>query len=454
MFSSVIRLGDLDYIAPSQACIKPILDQQKEDAARKRFLLEGGGGGGTVHIRGKGDDMPPPAPRPIKITLADCLACNGCVTTAEEILIEQQKPSEVMATVARIKELKDGTPTIASISPQSVASLCVQFRDASPLHTFQKLRYFFTKIVGLQHVVSTRWAEGVSRREVCVEFNARRSSGLLPMLISACPGFVCYVEKSHPNMIPHLSTTMSPQAIMGVALSHAFGPTLYHVSIQPCFDRKLEASRAEHCANTHCVLSSIEVFEWVKRLEVVWSDLPTLGPTVKMETVVETAIPRACPHQGSGAYHQSVLLAQNIAGSIVYTPKRNANHCDVSLPGAPKASIMYGFQHIQNLSRTMKKKSSVERNLPEIIEVMACPGGCTNGGAQGRPRGVAEDNAGLLKAVNGVFEDWNGGTEVEEGGELIVVNGLNFHTTFTDRSQTSVASEDIPDVMKLHALKW
>jgi len=116
MFSSVIRLGDLDYIAPSQACIKPILDQQKEDAARKRFLLEGGGGGGTVHIRGKGDEMPPPAPRPIKITLADCLACNGCVTTAEEILIEQQQPSEVMATVARIKELKDGTPTIASIN--------------------------------------------------------------------------------------------------------------------------------------------------------------------------------------------------------------------------------------------------------------------------------------------------------------------------------------------------
>ena len=67
---------------------------------------------------------------------------------------------------------------------------------------------------------------------------------------------------------------------------------------------------------------------------------------------------------------------------------------------------------------------------------------------------MAEDNAGLLKVVNGVFEDWNGGTEEEEGGELIVVNGLNFHTTFTDRSQTSVASEDIPDVMKLHALKW
>ena len=40
----------------------------------------------------------------------------------------------------------------------------------------------------------------------------RQQSGSLPMLASACPGWVCYAEKTHGDIIvPYISTTRSPQ---------------------------------------------------------------------------------------------------------------------------------------------------------------------------------------------------------------------------------------------------
>ena len=41
----------------------------------------------------------------------------------------------------------------------------------------------------------------------------------------------------------------------------------------------------------------------------------------------------------------------------------------------------YGFRNIQNLVQKMKRK----RCDYDFVEVMACPGGCLNGGAQCRP---------------------------------------------------------------------
>src|SRR5467141_2327806 len=34
-----------------------------------------------------------------------------------------------------------------------------------------------------------------------------------PILSSACPGWICYVEKTHPYTLTHLSRLKSPQAL-------------------------------------------------------------------------------------------------------------------------------------------------------------------------------------------------------------------------------------------------
>lgn len=90
----------------------------------------------------------------------------------------------------------------------------------------------------------------------------------LPLLVSACPGWVCYAEKTHPQTLPYLSSTKSPQQILGALVKRIFATALVSagsvlppveealrdfnaadtqkilfVSVQPCFDKKLEGSR-------------------------------------------------------------------------------------------------------------------------------------------------------------------------------------------------------------------
>lgn len=62
---------------------------------------------------------------------------------------------------------------------------------------------------------------------------------------------MCYAEKTHGSYIlPHIATTRSPQAILGALLKQVLGPArgwdpahVYHVTVMPCYDKKLEASR-------------------------------------------------------------------------------------------------------------------------------------------------------------------------------------------------------------------
>ncbi len=91
----------------------------------------------------------------------------------------------------------------------------------------------------------------------------------LPVVASHCPGFVCYAEKTTPQLLPYVSRVKSAQQVIGTVLkciltqppsstggagsekcSGGSGRILpydaqdiYHVSIQPCFDKKLEGSR-------------------------------------------------------------------------------------------------------------------------------------------------------------------------------------------------------------------
>ena len=85
-------------------------------------------------------------------------------------------------------------------------------------------------------------------------------------------GWVCYAEKTHGTYIlPYISTTKSPQQVMGSLvkerLAGQLGVTpdrIYHVTIMPCFDKKLEASRQDFYSDLYssrdvdCVISTSE----------------------------------------------------------------------------------------------------------------------------------------------------------------------------------------------------
>ena len=203
MFS--LTSGDLnDYLAPSLDCVKPVTEKTKT------------------------------------LSLTDCLACSGCITSAEVLLVELHSSSSLDSIPL------NKTKTI-SISQQSRASLAALW-NVSSNQAHSILTLFFNSI-GIFHVYDVNFARDLSLYHLYQEF---KSSNIRPMISGSCPGWICYIEKTHPNLIKNLSTVKSPQQIMASLMKHHLtkklnvsGSDIYHISIMPCYDKKLEASRLD-----------------------------------------------------------------------------------------------------------------------------------------------------------------------------------------------------------------
>jgi iron only hydrogenase large subunit-like protein len=78
-----------------------------------------------------------------KVSLNDCLACSGCVTTAETILIEQQGIEEFLNSINKRKF------TVISLSPQSRVALAHYF-DIDELEIQKRLSHFLG-ILGVRY---------------------------------------------------------------------------------------------------------------------------------------------------------------------------------------------------------------------------------------------------------------------------------------------------------------
>ena len=112
MFSSAVVLTDLnDFIEPSQECIKPISIQKT--TKESNISLKNGN---YYQVEKDGSEQ---ILKEAAITLNDCLACSGCITSAETVLIAMQHEQELLSV---LKE-RNGKIIVVSLSSQSRASL-------------------------------------------------------------------------------------------------------------------------------------------------------------------------------------------------------------------------------------------------------------------------------------------------------------------------------------------
>lgn len=151
----------------------------------------------------------------------------------------------------------------------------------------RKLCGFFRDYLSAEFVFDTTFSREFSLMESSREFvtrfkNARNggSADKLPVLASACPGWICYAEKTHGSFIlPYISAVRSPQQIMGALVKDYLAKrvldttpdAIFHVCVMPCYDKKLEASRKDFFNEFHqskdvdCVLSTIEIEQLLEK---------------------------------------------------------------------------------------------------------------------------------------------------------------------------------------------
>ncbi|KAG4401433.1 hypothetical protein AAZX31_07G248200 [Glycine max] len=401
-FSAALRIGDLnDYIAPSQACIVSLKGLKKNDKPE-------------VSIANKQVNF-----EPVKISLKDCLACSGCVTSAETVMLEKQSLDEFL------NNINSGKAVIVSLSPQSRASIAVHF-GISPIQAFKKLTRFF-KSLGVKAVFDTSCSRDLTLVESCVEFITRyrqnqlvddeRSKSSLPMIASACPGWICYAEKQLGSFVlPYISSVKSPQQTVGAIIKNYVCQELglsrpeevYHVTVMPCYDKKLEAARDDFVfqfeshvegleseinmiSEVDSVLTTGEVLELIQSKEVDFKSLEET-PLDKILTNINEEGYLYGVHGSSGGYAETIfryaaktLFGRQIDDPLTFRNIRNSDFQEVTLEVEGKTvlkfALCYGFRNLQNIVRKLKNGKCDYH----FLEIMACPSGCLNGGGQIKP---------------------------------------------------------------------
>uniref|UniRef100_A0A663LKI7 Nuclear prelamin A recognition factor-like protein n=2 Tax=Athene cunicularia TaxID=194338 RepID=A0A663LKI7_ATHCN len=437
-----------------QECIKPVKVEKKPGKAAAKIRIEADGSYFQINQDGGAQKL-----EKAKITLNDCLACSGCITSAESVLITQQSHEELckMLTFNKTASPSEQKLVVVSVSPQSRASLAARCK-MGVLETAKKLTAFF-KSLGVHYVFDTTFSRNFSLLESQREFVKRfrkqsEDKKALPMLASACPGWICYAEKTHGSfIIPYISTTKSPQQVMGSLIKGHFAEQqhltpnqIYHVTVMPCYDKKLEASRPDffnqeyQTRDVDCVITTGEVLKLLEQEGVSLSDV---DPAPLDTTLSGAAEEELTSHSGggSGGYLEHVYkyAAKELFGirvdTIQYKPLKNKDFQEVTLEKEGvvllQFALAYGFRNIQNLVQKLKRGKSPYH----YVEVMACPSGCLNGGGQIKLDGesgkdqlqqverlyeslkttIPEENW----TVKELYERWLGGTESEKAARAL-----------------------------------
>eukprot|EP01098_Paradermamoeba_levis_P013436 TRINITY_DN6123_c0_g2_i3.p1 TRINITY_DN6123_c0_g2~~TRINITY_DN6123_c0_g2_i3.p1 ORF type:complete len:287 (-),score=92.67 TRINITY_DN6123_c0_g2_i3:81-941(-) len=216
---------------------------------------------------------------------------------------------------------------------------------------------------------------------------------------------------------------------------------LYHATLMPCYDKKLEASREDfydelyQTREVDCVLSSSEILAIIQEKGINFKELEE-SPLDSLFTNVDSKGQFFGSGGGSGGYLEFVFrfAAKKLFGKeiekIEYKVGRNPDYREVSLEIEGKRvlhfALAYGFRNIQNLVRKIKPPTTGkseegegeggvkvrvrgrerEKESYDFVEVMACPSGCLNGGGQIAPQS-GESGKELVQRLDSIYHDPN-----------------------------------------------
>lgn len=442
--SSILTKDALnDFISPSQVCINPI----KTEPKKKKEIDD------VVEV-GKEDD----APTKVNITLQDCLACSGCVTTSEELLLEQHSYDSFLQKYRETLEKDDQLTLLVSISPTCRISLMNYLKFSSleeadawfvgscatlfQTKNQQKKLYVTSTEVGKQ--ISTEKMLDYAFSSVNEEV---RNTDKKPLLTAVCPGVVLYIEKQHNNLTSQFIKVKPEMSALGQLIKKTTmqNEAVYHLAIMPCFDKKLESSKIES-TDVDCVLTPRELVNMFidnavdlthQTEEASAADFSRVTNPYRCAELADLAWSIGADEietaNTSGGYafkyiqeaQTRMRLERGIEADIVEEEGKNSDVFFYKLVLGEEilasSCKLYGFKNLQNLVRKLdsskpqaikrplfksrkspvaSQKAASEPSSCDFIELLACPGGCINGGGLLLPASAAGNSRRKLESLN------------------------------------------------------
>ena len=342
-----------------------------------------------------------------------CIQCGQCIMVCPTgALAERDQNDEVLDLIG-----DPSVKTVFSFAP-SVRVVLGEECGLAPGSNVEGRIVAALRRIGADIVLDTDFAADVTIMEEGTELLHRiQEGGVLPMFTSCCPGWINYMEKHLPQGLAHLSTTRSPQAIFG-SLAKTYLPkqmgipaeSIRVISIMPCTAKKDEAARPQlfgaQGPDTDIVLTVREFARLLRRCSVNLADVepePFDNPFMSASTgaavifgtsggVMEAALRTVYAKLNDGKELPGIEVA----------PVRGMDglreaEVDLGAAGKVKVAICFGLAN----ARKLMEQAVAGASPYAFIEVMACPGGCIDGG--GTPRVKHEFHPNRGKRQNGLF---------------------------------------------------
>jgi NADP-reducing hydrogenase subunit HndD len=253
--------------------------------------------------------------------------------------------------------------------------------------------------LGFDAVFDTDFTADLTIMEEANEFLGRLENGPLPMITSCSPGWVSFLEKFYPELIPNTSSCKSPMSMLSTLVKTYYAEEekldpkkIFSVAVMPCVAKKYEATRPEHFTEygvpyTDAVLTTRELIWMIKCYGISFNMLPES----EFDTPLGIASGAGDIFGATGGVMEatlrtaSKLVTGEAAARLEFNEVRAVEGLKDTYVAIGKHNIHVGVANgLTNAKVLLDKIVSGEEEF-HVIEVMACPGGCVGGGGQPYP---------------------------------------------------------------------
>ncbi|KLU66960.1 NADP-reducing hydrogenase subunit HndC [Desulfosporosinus acididurans] len=345
----------------------------------------------AIDLAYRGPNTSVTTPYEQSLSLRSCINCGQCIKVCPVGALQERDDTEKVWKALEDPELH----VVVQTAPAVRVALGEEF--GLPVGTNVKGKMVTAlKRLGFNKIFDTTFGADLTIMEEGTELLHRiNNGGKLPLITSCSPGWVKFCEHNYSDFLDNLSSCRSPQQMFG-AVAKSYYPQkagldankVFVVSVMPCTAKKFEADREELKINglkdVDAVITTRELAKMIKQAGINFNELSDSY----YDELLGTSTGAGVIFANTGGVMEAALrtVADILTGEDLQTIEyhevrglEGTKEATVNINGMElNVAIAHGTGNAAKLLDTIREGKADYH----FIEVMACPGGCINGGGQ------------------------------------------------------------------------